>query len=103
MMERCITSVSKVYQKASATSRTIPRFVSSEPACTFVLLSVFPPMPPKYSKKAQCDVGKELHEYKRGGAHSGPAKRPVRSRTQAITLSKARKAGAKVPKAPRKR
>lgn len=64
------------------------------------LLSYPHPMPPRYSKKASRAVEKELHEYKRGRAHSGPKKRPVRSRRQAIAigLSIARKAGAKVPR-----
>ena len=57
----------------------------------------------KYSSKAQKSVEKEMHEFKRGRAHSGPAKLPVKSRKQAIAigLSKARKAGAKVPPAPK--
>ncbi|MDD5055085.1 MAG: DUF6496 domain-containing protein [Candidatus Peribacteraceae bacterium] len=56
-------------------------------------------MTPRYSKKAQKSVEKEMHAYKRGKARSGPAKRKVTSRKQAIAigLSKAREAGAKVP------
>ena len=58
-------------------------------------------MPKKYSKKASDAVEKEMHEFKRGKAHSGPGeKHKVKSRKQAIAigLSKARKSGAKVPK-----
>ena len=62
----------------------------------------------KYGEKSKKSIEKMLHEYKRGRAKSGPARRPVKSREQAIAigLSKARKAGAKVPtppKAPRQR
>jgi hypothetical protein len=54
----------------------------------------------KYGKGAQKSVEKEMHEFKRGKAHSGPKKKPVKSRKQAIAigLSKARKKGVKVPK-----
>lgn len=54
----------------------------------------------KYGKAAQNAVKEEMHEYKRGKAHSGPKKKPVKNRKQAIAigLSKARKKGAKVPK-----
>lgn len=54
----------------------------------------------KYSAGAQNAVKKEVHAFKRGQAHSGVAKRPVKSRKQAIAigLSKARKQGARVPK-----
>jgi len=54
---------------------------------------------PKYGEKAGEEVKKEMHEYKRGEAHSGPSHKPVKSRKQAIAiaLSKARKHGAKVP------
>jgi hypothetical protein len=58
-------------------------------------------MTKKYGKKAQDSVRKEMHEFKRGEAHSGPGdKHKVKSRKQAIAigLSKARKEGAKVPK-----
>jgi predicted transcriptional regulator len=55
----------------------------------------------KYGSKAQADVKKEMHEYKRGKARSGPGGKggKVKSRKQAIAigLSKARKEGAKVP------
>lgn len=58
----------------------------------------------KYGKKAQREVEKEMHRYKRGKAHSGPKGKPVKNRKQAIAiaLSKARKKGAKVPKKPKK-
>jgi transglutaminase/protease-like cytokinesis protein 3 len=55
----------------------------------------------KYGRKAQQDVKKEMHEFKRGEARSGPGGKggKVKSRKQAIAigLSKARKEGAKVP------
>lgn len=54
----------------------------------------------KYGKSAQNEVKKEMHRFKRGTAHSGPKKKTVKSRKQAIAigLSKARKKGAKAPK-----
>ncbi|MBN9288041.1 MAG: hypothetical protein BGO43_14815 [Gammaproteobacteria bacterium 39-13] len=55
----------------------------------------------KYGKAAQKAVKKEMHDFKRGKAKSGPGgKNKVKSRKQAIAigLSKARKQGAKVPK-----
>jgi hypothetical protein len=54
----------------------------------------------RYSRGASRAVKKELHEYKRGRAKSGRAGTPVKSRKQAIAigLSKARKAGARVPR-----
>jgi hypothetical protein len=56
----------------------------------------------KYSPKASKDVEKEMHEFKRGKARSGPGGKAgkVKSRKQAIAigLSKARKEGAKVPR-----
>jgi hypothetical protein len=55
----------------------------------------------KYSPKASKDVEKEMHEFKRGKARSGPGGKAgkVKSRKQAIAigLSKARKEGARVP------
>lgn len=59
----------------------------------------------KYGDAAQKAVEKEMHAYKRGKAHSGPQKRKVISKEQAIAigLSKARKKGAKVPAAPKKK
>lgn len=55
----------------------------------------------KYSKRAQKEVKKEMHKFKKGTAHSGRKLKKVKSRKQAIAigLSKARKKGAKVPKA----
>ena len=52
----------------------------------------------RYSKGAQKEVKKEMHEYKKGEAHSGKDGK-VKSRKQAIAigLSKARKKGEKVP------
>lgn len=57
-------------------------------------------MTTKYGKKAQEEVKKEMHRFKKGTAKSGPTKKKVKSREQAIAigLSKARKKGAKVPK-----
>ena len=55
----------------------------------------------KYGKAASSSVKKEMHEYKRGRAKSGPGGKggKVKSRKQAIAigLSEARKKGAKVP------
>lgn len=52
----------------------------------------------KYGRKAGAEVQEAMHERKRGTLKSGSGKK-VRSRKQAIAigLSKARKAGAKVP------
>jgi hypothetical protein len=60
---------------------------------------------PRYGKAAGKAVKTAVHKYKRGKLHSGKKRRVVKSRKQAIAigLSKARKAGAKVPKAPRRR
>ena len=56
----------------------------------------------KYGSKAAASVEKEMHDYKRGKAKSGPGGKggKVKNRKQAIAigLSKARKSGAKVPK-----
>jgi len=54
----------------------------------------------RYGKKASEKVEKAVHEQKRGELKSGKSGKPVASRKQAIAigLSKARKAGAKVPK-----
>jgi hypothetical protein len=56
----------------------------------------------KYSRSSGKDVKREMHRYKRGTAKSGPKKRKVKSKKQAIAigLSKARKKGKKVPKKP---
>jgi len=53
----------------------------------------------RYGKKAQEKVGQAMHEQKRGELKSGKSGKPVASRKQAIAigLSKARKAGGKVP------
>jgi hypothetical protein len=53
----------------------------------------------KYGKAASREVEKAMHEKKRGTLKSGKARKPVKSRKQAIAigLSKARKKGAKVP------
>lgn len=57
-------------------------------------------MAKKYGKKAQEEVKKEMHLFKKGKAHSGPKLKKVKSREQAIAigLSKARQKGVKVPK-----
>lgn len=56
----------------------------------------------KYSKSAAKDVEKEMHDYKRGKARSGPGGKGgrVKSRKQAIAigLSKAREKGKRVPR-----
>lgn len=57
----------------------------------------------KYGKKAQKKVKRAMHEMKRGELKSGRSGKTVKSRKQAIAigLSEARKAGGKVPKAPK--
>jgi hypothetical protein len=59
----------------------------------------------KYSKKASKKVEKVMRERKRGTLRSGRSGKKVTSRKQAIAigLSEARKAGAKVPKARRRK
>jgi len=53
----------------------------------------------KYGPKSQEKVKKTMQEYKRGELTSGKSGKKVKSRDQAIaiSLSKARKQGAKVP------
>ena len=55
---------------------------------------------PKYGKKAQEEVEKAMHEYKKGKLTIGRKGGKVKSRKQAIAigLSEAREKGAKVPK-----
>ena len=55
----------------------------------------------KYGPKASEEVGKAMHEMKRGKLKSGKSGKKVTSREQAVAigLSKARRRGAKVPKA----
>ena len=57
----------------------------------------------RYGEKAAEKVEKAMHERKRGTLRSGGSGRKVTSRKQAIAigLSQARKAGGKVPPAPR--
>lgn len=59
----------------------------------------------RYGKKAQESVHRAMRKMKKGKLHSGPRKRVVKSPEQAIAigLSKARKKGAKVPPAPRRK
>jgi hypothetical protein len=59
----------------------------------------------EYSKTAQEEVKKELHEFKKGRLRSGKSKKLVKNRKQAIAigLSIARKKGAKVPRIPSKK
>jgi hypothetical protein len=59
----------------------------------------------KYSKKASKKVERVMRERKRGTLRSGRAGTKVTSRKHAIARghSEARKAGAKVPKAPRRK
>ncbi|HET8671461.1 MAG TPA: DUF6496 domain-containing protein [Candidatus Saccharimonadales bacterium] len=54
----------------------------------------------KYGPKAQKKVEETMHEFKEGKLKSGKSGKKVASRKQAVAigLSKARKAGAKVPK-----
>jgi hypothetical protein len=54
----------------------------------------------KYSPKAERKVEKTMEEFKEGTLKSGASGHKVTSRKQAVAigLSKARKAGAKVPK-----
>jgi hypothetical protein len=60
---------------------------------------------PKYGKASQKKVEKVMHEFKSGKLKIGKSNKKVKSRKQAIAigLSEARKRGAKVPKAPRKK
>lgn len=59
----------------------------------------------KYGKKAQEKVKRAVREMKEGKLKSGRSGKKVTSQKQAVAigLSEARKAGAKVPKAPRKK
>ena len=53
----------------------------------------------KYSKKAQTEVEKAMHEKKEGVLKTGSGKKVTSSKQAiAIGLSKAKKAGGKVPK-----
>ena len=54
----------------------------------------------KYGPKAQEKVHKTMEEFKEGSLRSGKSGKKVASKRQAVAigLSKARKAGAKVPK-----
>jgi hypothetical protein len=54
----------------------------------------------KYSPAASKDVETEMHELKRGKLRSGRSGKKVKNRKQAIAigLSKARRAGKRVPK-----
>lgn len=60
---------------------------------------------PKYGKKSQETVRKAMHKYKKGKLKSGKGRAQVKSRKQAVAIGlfEARKKGAKVPRAPRKR
>lgn len=53
----------------------------------------------KYGKKAQEEVGKAMHEFKKGDLRSGKSGHKVTNPKQAVAigLSKARDKGAKVP------
>jgi hypothetical protein len=59
----------------------------------------------KYGKKSQESVKQAMHKYKKGELESGKSGKQVKSRKQAIAigLSEARKKGAKVPKAPKRK
>ena len=57
----------------------------------------------RYGRKAAQKVERAMHEMKRGELRSGRSRKRVTSRKQAIAigLSEARRAGGKVPRAPR--
>ena len=57
----------------------------------------------RYGRKAAQKVERAMHEMKRGDLRSGRSGKRVTSRKQAIAigLSEARRAGGKVPRAPR--
>jgi hypothetical protein len=59
----------------------------------------------RYGRKAQVKVAKVMREMKQGKLRSGGSGKKVTSRKQAIAiaLSEARRAGGKVPPAPRRR
>jgi hypothetical protein len=59
----------------------------------------------KYSKKVQEKVAQTLHEMKEGKLKSGRSNKKVKNPRQAIAigLSEARKEGAKVPPAPKRK
>jgi hypothetical protein len=59
----------------------------------------------RYGDKASEKVEEAMHEMKRGQLKSGRSGRKVKSRKQAIAigLSQARKAGGKVPRAPKRK
>ncbi|HSC08703.1 MAG TPA: DUF6496 domain-containing protein [Steroidobacteraceae bacterium] len=59
----------------------------------------------RYGRTAQRKVRKAMHERKRGTLRSGPSRKRVTSRKQAIAigLSQARRSGAKVPRRRRKK
>ena len=59
----------------------------------------------RYGKLAERKVEKAMHERKKGTLRSGRSGRKVTSRKQAIAigLSQARRAGGKVPNAPKRR
>ncbi len=60
---------------------------------------------PKYGKGSQESVHKAMHEYERGQLKSGKSGKTVKTKKQAVAigLSEARKKGAKVPPAPKRR
>ncbi len=62
-------------------------------------------MPRRYGRKASEKVERAMHELKRGELRSGRSGKKVTDPKQAVAigLSEARRAGAKVPKPPRKR
>jgi hypothetical protein len=59
----------------------------------------------RYGKKAEQKVKRAMHERKEGTLRSGGSGKKVTSRKQAIAigLSEARRAGGKVPPAPKKK
>ena len=59
----------------------------------------------RYGKAAGKNVKRTMRAFKKGKLKSGRSRKTVKSRKQAIAigLSEARKKGAKVPRAPRKK
>jgi hypothetical protein len=62
-------------------------------------------MAKRYGELAARKVARAMHERKEGTLHSGRSGKKVTSRKQAVAigLSEARRAGGKVPKAPKRR
>src|ERR1700741_95179 len=93
--------------RSVARRRVLGRDERLIPSAAHLQGTSFAPLPrmAKYGKKAQAKVERALHERKRGTLRSGRSGKRVTSREQAIAigLSEARRAGAKVPRAPARR